>query len=69
MEGKFVKIGYNRKNITPDIARVLDTLIANLPSDTDRIPELTENASQADIIKTLNKVIAKLNANTNLKKL
>lgn len=67
MENK-KSIGYNRGNVSPDVARVLDTLLANLPADTLTITKLDPSATTMDVIAKLNELIDKVNTNTNSNK-
>ena len=61
MADKIKRIGYNRNSVSPDIARVLDTLLANLPDNSEPLSPLPANATLSEVIIIINKIVAKLN--------
>ena len=63
MADRIKRIGYNRKDVPTDIARVLDTLLANLPANTEKIDTLPTTATLSEVIVTINKIATKLNNN------
>ena len=60
MADKIKRIGYNRKSVPPDIARVLDTLLANLPADSEPLSPLPTSATLSDVIIIINKIVTRL---------
>lgn len=61
MVDKIKRIGYNRNSVSPDIARVLDTLLANLPDTSEPLSPLPTDATLSDVIIIINKIINKIN--------
>ena len=57
-------ISFKQSNVPEDVARVLNTLLANLPSDTTRVEKLESSATLDDVIVKLNQLIDKVNNNT-----
>ena len=57
-------LGFNRSMVSNDVARVLDVLIANLPSNTKTVERLSNSATWSDVILKINELIDKVNENT-----
>ena len=56
MEDKIKFINYNRASVTPDVARVLDTLIKNV-AEKPTISELSSQATLPEVVAKINEII------------